>query len=98
MREAHDAPVMKLALALLLCACGTSTVPAGATCTTASECDSNLSCLDVAEINGSTCTVLGKACSLDCTSDDNVCASLGSNFMCFEGCNATKFCGETGTP
>lgn len=80
---------------VLLAACGTSSLPAGAQCAQTSECESGLMCLDLAQFTGTTCTVVGKACSLVCQ-DDTGCASLGSSFKCFAGCGTDKTCGATG--
>lgn len=84
-----------LAIALFAAACGTNPLPAGAVCKQASDCESGLGCLDVAQFSGSACTVVGKACSKTCTTAAD-CASLGSNFQCFAGCGADKTCEQTG--
>jgi hypothetical protein len=98
-RRGHHPGVTKLVVAILLfVGCGTNPTPAGGVCTKTSDCDSNLTCLDVAQVSGPNCTVIGQACSITCTTDDSVCASLGSNFMCFTGCGADKFCGEVANP
>jgi hypothetical protein len=78
-----------------LAACGTSALPAGAVCKQSSECESGLSCLDVAQFNGTTCTVIGKSCSIVCTGDPD-CAALGATFKCFAGCGADQTCGSVG--
>lgn len=85
-----------LALVLILAACGTSSLPAGAACTQSSACESGLSCLDVAQFNGSACSVVGQSCSIACTAGGSACASLGSNFMCFAGCGSDMTCEEVG--
>ena len=80
--------------AMIGAGCGTQTLPAGAVCTADSACDTGLSCLDLAQSSGSTCTVVGKVCSIVCKYDPD-CASLGTSFKCFNGCSgATNFCGE----
>ena len=87
--------MIRLAVLLVaLAACtDSSPLPPGAVCTTDAECRSDLMCLDIAKINGSTCTVVGKACSITCEGD-NLCATkLGLGFQCFAGCGATKTCG-----
>ena len=84
-----------LAIALFAAACGTNPLPAGAVCKATSDCEGGLDCLDVAQINGSTCMVVGKACSKTCTTAAD-CASLGSNFQCFAGCGSAMTCGATG--
>lgn len=85
--------VMALVI-LTLVACGTDELPAGAVCSATSECESGLECLDVAQINAGTCTVVGKACTHTClTSPD--CGDLGLGFMCFAGCGADRTCGAT---
>jgi hypothetical protein len=81
-------------LIVSLVACGTSSLPAGAQCQQASECDTGLDCLELAQFNGTTCTVVGKACTTTCL-DDSGCAALGSDFRCFQGCGTTKTCGKT---
>jgi hypothetical protein len=75
-------------------ACGTSQLPAGAQCMQSSDCDTDLSCLDLAQFSGSACSVVGKTCSKVCA-DDTGCASLGSNFKCFAGCGSAMSCGAT---
>ncbi len=75
----------------------TTKLPAGAECTESSACESGLSCLDVAQVTGTSCTVVGMACSMVCAGDGD-CASLGSNFKCFAGCGSDMTCGEVGTP
>ena len=79
---------------VLLGACGTDPLPAGASCKVNADCKTGLDCLDVAQFNGSACTVVGHACSITCTTTAD-CASLGSNFMCFGGCGSAMFCGKT---
>lgn len=81
-----------LVLVTTLAACSSSsTLPAGAVCKANGDCDTPLSCLDVAQFNGSACTVVGKSCSHTCT-DDASCAGLGSNFKCFATCTTDKVC------
>jgi hypothetical protein len=81
-------------LLITLAACGTSQLPAGAQCSQSADCDSELSCLDLAQFSGTTCSVVGKTCSKVCA-DDTGCASLGSNFKCFAGCGSAMTCGAT---
>jgi hypothetical protein len=75
-------------------ACGTSQLPAGAQCSQSADCDTDLSCLDLAQFTGSACSVIGKTCSKVCANDTG-CASLGSNFKCFAGCGSAMTCGAT---
>ena len=84
---------MRALLLVALVACGTTTLPAGAACQQSSECEGGLSCVDVAQFSGTSCTVVGKACSIICQ-DDNTCSTLGTHFKCFAGCGADKSCGE----
>ncbi len=88
--------LMRSLLIAAVAACGTtSPLPPGAACTQTSECETDLMCLDVAQITGTTCTVVGKSCSIVCQGD-NICATrLGLGFQCFMGCGADKFCGDT---
>ena len=86
--------MLRVLAVVILAACGTSPLPAGAVCKQTGDCDSNLMCLDVAQFSGSACTVVGKACSVVCTTDTE-CAPLGSSFHCFAGCGSDKFCGAT---
>lgn len=87
---------MRWTLLIALCvACGTSPLPPGAVCKQSSDCESGLGCLDVAQFNGSMCTVVGKSCSKTCTGDPD-CAGLGSNFKCFAGCGADMTCEQVG--
>jgi hypothetical protein len=84
-----------IALVIALAACGTTPLPAGAVCKQTADCATGLSCLDVAQFTGTTCSVVGKSCSIVCTNDAG-CATLGANFKCFMGCGADKFCAATG--
>ena len=87
--------MLRTALLGFVVACtSSSTLPAGAVCKATSDCDKGLQCLDVAQINGSACTVVGKSCSIPCT-DNTSCSSLGSNFLCFATCTADKDCQMT---
>ncbi len=88
---------MLRAALVLVAACGTSQLPAGAQCTATADCDTDLSCLDLAQFSGSACSVIGKTCSKVCT-DDGGCASLGSSFKCFAGCGSAMTCGATAAP
>ncbi len=81
-------------LAAVAAACSsTSSQPAGATCSSNSECASG-ECLDLAVVSDGGCTSVGKACSKTCLTDTD-CASLGPKFKCFDGCAGTKSCGAT---
>jgi hypothetical protein len=84
----------RILIIVALAACGTSSLPAGAKCTATADCDSGLTCLDVAQFSGTTCTTVGKTCSTTCT-DDPSCAPLGANFKCFATCTADKVCAMT---
>jgi hypothetical protein len=84
-------------LFVLVSACGTSDLPAGAVCEATADCEGGLSCLDIAQINGTTCTVVGKTCSTTCA-NDAACAPLGANFRCFATCTTEKVCGEVASP
>ena len=87
-----------LAAVIALASCGTTTLPAGTACQQPADCDSGLSCLDLAQFTGTMCTVVGKSCSITCTIDSD-CANLGATYKCFAGCGATKSCGNTaGSP
>ena len=83
-----------IALLLATAACGTTLLPAGAVCDQTADCEAGLDCLDVAQINGSTCTVVGKACTTTCLTTPD-CTELGAGFMCFAGCGADRTCGAT---
>ena len=79
-------------------ACGTtSTLPAGAVCDQTSECDPDLTCLEIAQVTATSCTVVGKTCSTSCV-DDASCAPLGTEFRCFATCTTDKVCGEVAAP
>jgi hypothetical protein len=84
-----------IAVSLAVAGCATNTLPAGAKCSATADCDSGLMCLDVAQFAGTTCTVVGKACSIVCTGDPG-CTSLGTNFKCFAGCGADMTCEMAG--
>jgi hypothetical protein len=77
--------------ALALAACGTTPLPAGAVCKATADCEADLSCLDLGQFSGTTCTVVGKSCTKTCA-DDAGCASLGANFKCFASCGTDKVC------
>jgi hypothetical protein len=91
--------ILLLVLAALALACS-STAPvngkaAGEVCSTTSECAVG-SCLGLAVYppDGG-CSVVGTSCTTGCSTDAD-CASLGSNFKCFEGCpGGQKTCGAT---
>jgi hypothetical protein len=89
------AKTMMINAALVLASCGTDPLPAGAVCSATDDCEASLTCLDVAQVNSSGCTVVGKACSIVCT-DDSSCSPLGTDFKCFTGCGSEKFCGKVG--
>ncbi|MBL0213784.1 MAG: hypothetical protein IPQ07_07870 [Myxococcales bacterium] len=79
-------------------ACGsTSTLPPGAVCDQTSECDPDLTCLEIAQVTATSCTVVGKTCSTTCINDAS-CAPLGADFRCFATCTADKVCGELAAP
>ncbi len=83
-------------LAVAVSACGTSDegLPPSAVCHDTAQCESSLSCLDVATVTSTSCTVVGKSCTITCL-DDTGCAELGENFKCFAGCGTEKTCGAT---
>ena len=87
------------AIAVLGAACGGvgASLPAGASCASSDACAGGLTCLDVAQVNGATCTVVGKSCSKVCTGDGD-CATLGASFKCFAGCGTDKTCEATAAP
>lgn len=87
----------RILLVSLVCSCGTSALPAGAVCDATSDCDDGLTCLEFAQITGTSCMVVGKQCSTTCI-DDTSCAPLGANFRCFATCTADKMCGELASP
>ena len=88
-----------LVAVLAIAACGTTPLPAGAECTQTSDCESSLSCLEVAQFSGTTCTVVDHACSITCTgTTDTACQTLGPNFTCFAGCGSAMTCGTTAAP
>lgn len=74
-------------LALALTGCGKSGI--GETCSDASGCADNLSCVlyggrDI--VNGNlACVDTKKVCSITCNSDAD-CASLGSGYICVNDC------------
>lgn len=82
---------------VVLAACAPSPLPASAVCEQTDECEDGLTCLEIGQINGGSCTVVGKVCSITCT-DDTHCMSLGASFRCFAGCGAERVCGEIATP
>jgi hypothetical protein len=85
--------LIMVAAVLGFAACATDALPPGAVCKVTADCETtnNLMCLEVAQFSGTTCTVVGHACSIVCT-DDTSCAVLGANFKCFAGCGAQKTC------
>jgi hypothetical protein len=86
--------MLRVLMAIMLAACGTSALSAGAVCHQPTDCESDLMCLDIGQFSGSACTVVGKTCSKTCSADTD-CAALGSSFHCFAGCGSDKFCGAT---
>ncbi len=85
-------------VAALLAACGSDPpLPVGGVCTETDECADDLTCLEIGQISGSACTVVGKACTITCT-DDAGCAMFGANFKCFATCGAERICGELAGP
>ncbi len=84
----------RYALLAALVACTSSSLPAGAECSgSGADCDSGLSCLQLGQSVGGTCSVVGDECTKTCGSNGD-CASLGTNFMCFASCNGGMICGE----
>ena len=69
---------------------------AGESCSTGSDCGSDLQCLDTGQVftNSTTCTDEGKECTISCATDSD-CAKLGDNFKCFQACGAYKRCGPS---
>jgi hypothetical protein len=89
--------LVTLVIAISTMACATDPLPAGAVCQATADCKSGLSCLDLAQFNGTMCMVVGKTCSTTCATDPD-CAPLGANFRCFAGCGADKVCGQIAGP
>lgn len=82
-----------LVLTVALVACTSSSLPAGAECSgSGADCGDGLSCLQFGEFVGSACSVVGNMCTKTCGSNGD-CATLGSNFMCFAGCEGAMICG-----
>lgn len=73
----------------------TTDLPAAAVCEVTDACAEGLECLPVSQHDAATCTEVGKACSITCTTDAD-CAELGERFKCFEGCDSQSVCGATG--
>lgn len=86
--------MLRVLVMVVLGACGTSPLPAGAVCKQTGDCEADLTCLDVGQFSGSACTVVGKTCSKTCSTNAD-CAALGSSFMCFAGCGSDMVCGAT---
>lgn len=86
-----------LVSALVFSGCGAASRPAGAGCETADQCGEGLSCLDFSVHAGESCSVVGKSCSVACTTDTD-CAGLGevATFKCFRNCDETSSCGQAG--
>ena len=83
---------------LILSACGTDGgLPASAKCDATDDCESGLTCLDIAQVTPTSCMVVGKICSTTCT-DDTSCAPLGANFKCFATCTTDKVCAMVANP
>ncbi|HTR49341.1 MAG TPA: hypothetical protein VMJ10_01460 [Kofleriaceae bacterium] len=62
---------------------------AGEACQQQSDCEASLDCLDIGQFAGTTCTVVGKICSVTCTSaSDPSCTMLGSGYTCLAGCGS----------
>lgn len=89
--------ITSLAIMMSLAACSTSSLPAGAVCDQTADCDDGLTCEELGQFSGATCTVPGKVCTVTCT-DDTGCAALGADFKCFATCGADKICGEVAAP
>ena len=82
--------------AIAAVACGTTPLPASAACKQTPDCESTLSCLEVAQFTGSACAVVGHECTVPCTgATDPACHALGSNFECFAGCGSQMTCVAT---
>jgi hypothetical protein len=86
-----------LAIVLVLAACGTNPLPAGAVCKQSNDCEAGLSCLELAQFTGPTCTVVGETCTVTCQHDTD-CATLGTNFKCFATCGSDMTCAEIVSP
>ncbi len=88
--------MIRFALLALLASC-TTTLPAGAVCQKSADCDQGLQCLEIDEINGTSCTKVDTVCTIPCTAGGSECATLGASYMCFATCNAGDMvCGATG--
>jgi hypothetical protein len=86
--------MLRVLVVVVLAACGTDAKPAGGVCDQTSDCALGLDCLEIAQFNGSACTVVGKTCSNTCMNDTD-CFTLGSNFHCFATCGSAMVCGAT---
>jgi len=89
--------LLRTLMILALASCASDSLPAGAVCEATSDCETSLSCLDVAQFTGTTCMVVGKTCTTTCT-DDASCSALGANFKCFATCTTEKACGKVASP
>ena len=69
---------------------------ASSECESDQECDGGLECLPLAEWGEdlSSCQEVGMSCSMVCI-DDEDCASLGDDYLCFAGCDEVSVCGRT---
>jgi hypothetical protein len=86
--------MIRFALAIALLTACDSTGSAGDTCSTGSDCPTDLECLDIGEYTTpTTCVEQAKECTISCTTDSD-CSKLG-NFKCFQGCGAFKRCGAS---
>jgi hypothetical protein len=84
-------------LAVLVHGCATDPLPIGAVCDAPADCADGLTCLELGQINGTSCMVVAKVCTSTCI-DDTGCAMYGANFKCFASCGLDKICGEVATP
>jgi hypothetical protein len=86
---------------LVLCAaaagCDPAPLPAGAVCEETTDCEDGLACLQLGQVSGGACTVVGTICSITCA-DDTACGALGADFHCFATCGADMVCAEVAGP
>jgi len=83
-----------LAVLALLAACDTGSVPGfvGISCSTASDCNSGLDCLDYEVPAGDGgCKSLGMQCAQSCKSNAD-CASSGPGWACYAACGTITLC------
>jgi len=84
--------MIRFALALAVLAACDSAGSAGETCSTGSDCSTDLECLDIDAFTTPTmCVQQAKICTLACTTDSD-CSKLGDNFKCTGDCSAYKRC------